>query len=186
MIPELERRFPGVEVRVVTEATPAPLQALLNGELDLALSTEVEPDAALSARPLFGDELVLLVPPDHRLAGRKRVTPEAASGEPLYLFESVSTDRATRRFPALARLVPSRVQRMPLTDSILDLVCAGQGVSIMPKLAAMRALAERRLVAVSLSPRLLRRWYAVSLAGDDRPQLAELVRLLAERAAPDC
>src|SRR5262245_44901215 len=78
-------RYPGVDVRIVAEATERPLEALREGSVDLALvadPTDCDRYSALLAaggsrdldlQPLFEDEYLLAVPPDHPLAARDAV-----------------------------------------------------------------------------------------------------------------
>ena len=63
------RRFPAVEVRIDVEATSRPVQRLLDGVIDLALMSTPVRDRRLASRPVFTDQVVVIVSPQHRLAG---------------------------------------------------------------------------------------------------------------------
>ena len=67
------RRFPAVEVRIDVEATSRPVQRLLDGAIDLALMSTPVRDRRLASRPVFTDQVVVIVSPQHRLAARRRV-----------------------------------------------------------------------------------------------------------------
>src|SRR5215467_3946635 len=58
---KFEQRFPRVEVQVVVEATRAPLSALREGRIDLAIVTAAKPARSLEIRPLFRDEIIVLM-----------------------------------------------------------------------------------------------------------------------------
>ena len=69
----MSERHPEVQMFVV-DATSTSLEPLLaNGELDIAVVNLPVPAPDLVSAPLFDEDLVLVVPPEHRLASRKRL-----------------------------------------------------------------------------------------------------------------
>src|SRR5919206_4359130 len=72
LLPEILERFralyPAVEVQVVEEMTDALVEQLLDGRLDLAIVSFPVEDPRAETRPLFEEQLALVVPPNHRLA----------------------------------------------------------------------------------------------------------------------
>src|SRR5919199_1294316 len=60
--------YPAVEVQVVEEMTDALVELLVDGRLDLALVSFPIEDPRLETRPLFDEQLALIVPPTHCLA----------------------------------------------------------------------------------------------------------------------
>src|SRR5215212_5280684 len=50
-------------------------------EVDIALVSRLARDRRLAARPLFNDELVAVMSPDHGLASKPYVTPDELAGE---------------------------------------------------------------------------------------------------------
>ena len=68
LLEEYARRCPKVEVQVVAEATRRPIEALLAGKIDVGIVSDVVPDDRIDFTPLFDDEVVLIMPPTHRLA----------------------------------------------------------------------------------------------------------------------
>src|SRR6185295_16239255 len=89
-LPKLLRSFgelhPGVDVRIVLEATERPLEALLDGTLDVALVHRPLRDRRVVEQPLFDDEFVAIVRPDHPLAGRAYLEPKDFAGEHLLAY----------------------------------------------------------------------------------------------------
>src|SRR5215217_7741928 len=61
-------RWPGVDLRIAPEHTGAPTAALREGALDMAIVHRPLPDKRIHFDPLFDDELVVVMAPDHRLA----------------------------------------------------------------------------------------------------------------------
>src|SRR5438477_12963810 len=60
-------KFPEVEVDIVLEATARPIAALLDGELDLVVTTCSPRNKSLRFTPTCEDELVIVMDPHHRL-----------------------------------------------------------------------------------------------------------------------
>lgn len=109
-----QAEHPRVELRIVLEATRRPVPALLAGELDLALTTDVPRHARLRRAHLFDDELLLLVPADHPLGARDHVPAEALAREHILVYDAPreQLDVFTRvLWPA--GLEPRRVSRVP-------------------------------------------------------------------------
>jgi LysR family transcriptional regulator for metE and metH len=157
-----QAEHPRVELRIVLEATRRPVQALLAGELDLALTTDAPRHARLRRAHLFDDELLLLVPADHPLAARDHVPADDLAREHLLVYDAPreQLDVFTRvLWPA--GLEPRRVSRVPLTEALVELVRAGIGVAplaswvLPPRRRGLRAL---RITARGVH----RRWSAVT------------------------
>lgn len=177
-----QAEHPRVELRIVLEATRQPLGALLNGELDLALTTDVPPQPRLAQTALFTDELRLVVPEHHPLARRSHVTAQDLASEQLltYAAPREQLDIFTRVFWP-AGLEPRRVSPVPLTEALIELVRGGIGVTALPD---WMLPAERHgLHTVRLTPRgIRRRWSAVTRASRQRPApLTHFIQLLRER-----
>jgi LysR family transcriptional regulator for metE and metH len=182
---DFERRFPEVEVEIVVEATRRPLPALLDGRLDVAVVSRPSGNRRVECQHLFDDEMVALMPPGHRLASRRFLTPEDFASETLLLY-SVSLDQSDlfRRLLTPAGVSPPRVLRVELTEAILEMVRAGQGIAALARWSASPDLESGRLVARPIGPRgLRRRWYAATLKRASRlPHLADFVGLIRKSA----
>src|SRR5262249_11195102 len=70
MLRLFQQQFPKVEVQIVVEATREPIEAVLDGRLDLAIAYTHISDPRLASYSLFEDELIAVMPPDHPLAPR--------------------------------------------------------------------------------------------------------------------
>src|SRR4051812_27408526 len=64
------RKHPRVDVTIVPDATDKPVDALLDGRIDLAILTTHPRDARLHVRGLFKDEMIAVVARTHPLAAR--------------------------------------------------------------------------------------------------------------------
>jgi LysR family transcriptional regulator, regulator for metE and metH len=81
-----QEQFPDVEVQLVIEATNNPFELLLEGKLDLALICEPIRNCKITYTPLFEDDVVIVVPPKHRLAAKKCAAPEDFAAENILLY----------------------------------------------------------------------------------------------------
>ena len=163
--------FPRVEVRIVAEATRRPLAALFDGRLDLAIVHNAMRDRRLVSRPLFRDELVLITPPDHPLAGRSYINAADLADEHLIVYAAPREELSIFQkllFPA--GVVPRQVSHLELTEAIIEMVKAGLGVGVMARWAIAPQLAAKSLRAVPLTRRgLYRSWAAVRLRTNTPP-----------------
>jgi LysR family transcriptional regulator for metE and metH len=190
-LPPLLKRFhrehPKVDVQVLAEHTPRPVEALHEGTLDLALLTDPEPDPRLDLRPLFEDEYVVLVARSHRLAARRWIEPAELASEHLILYSPTRERGFTaRRILEPTRVVPAKVSYIQLTEAILEMVKAGLGVTALPRWSVEPAIRAGAVIALRITRRgIQRRWAAATLSGrTDLPWLDDFLSLLRVDAAP--
>ena len=187
LLSAFRRRHPNVAVNIVAEATKRPVQALLNGELDLAVLSNRSTDRALRIRSLFDDEMVAIVAPRHPLSRRTWITPRELADEHLLLYTSVPEESfVLRRVLGPAGLVPKRLSFIMLTEAMIELARAGIGVGVLPRWSAERAIATKAVVAISIGRKgVHRQWSAATLRARPEPAyLTEFIDLIAERAGP--
>jgi LysR family transcriptional regulator for metE and metH len=186
-LPKLLRSFgelhPGVDVRIVLEATARPLEALLDGTLDVALVHRPLRDRRVVEAPLFDDEFVAILPPDHPLAGRAYLEPEDFADEHLLVYTTQREHLIVfQQFLAPAGVVPRKVSHLQLTEAILEMVENGIGVSVLAGWAVAPRVEAGALRAVRLTRRgTFRRWSAAYSALRKPPgYLLDFVALLAQ------
>lgn len=166
-----QRRWPGVELRIVAEATRRPMEALTRGELDVAIVSTPPASARCRIVPLFDDELVLVVPPGHRLARRRYARPEDFQGETLILYNMPDEDSTVlREFIQPGGIRLKQLIRVQLTEAIVELTRAGIGIAVLARWAVAPELSAGTLVQVQLGRRgLPRSWVAAVRTGRTQP-----------------
>lgn len=182
-----QRKHPRVSVHVAADATAHPIEALVEGRVDLAILIDSVPDRRLRLRPLFTDEMVAVVARSHPLAKRRWVSAQDLAREHLLLYSSRPEESfLLRKVLAPEGLTPARVSFIMLTEAMIELARAGTGVGILPRWSAQRAIASGGVAALSITRRAMRRrWVAATLAAQpDPPYLVDFMDLLAERAMP--
>ncbi|HEU5260755.1 MAG TPA: LysR family transcriptional regulator [Gemmatimonadales bacterium] len=120
------------------------------GEVELGVIGAAPLVPGLGARPWVRDELVLVVPRNHRLARRRSVRPEAVAAEPYITREEGSSTRAVaERYLAERGVVLQAAMELGSTEAIREAVAAGLGVAVVSR-HAVRAR-DPRVVAVRLA-----------------------------------
>jgi LysR family transcriptional regulator for metE and metH len=175
-------RFPAVDVQIVTEATRQPFQALYDGKIDLGIVFSPVHDERLDVFPLFRDELVVVMHPDHPLAGRPYLRPEDFGEEHIIVYPLNASESTLMREVLLpAGVRPARISSIQVTEGIVELVKAGVGVSVLARWAVTPHLEAGTLKAVPLTKGgFHRQWSAVAVRQESPP---EYVRAFAELLA---
>ena len=187
LIDAFRRKHPAVDVSLAVECTMRPLEALLDGLLDVAIVTDAVRSSHVRTRPLFEDEHAAIVAPDHRFAGQAFVSPKDLADERLLLYSSSPDDSFTiQKILKPAGVVARRVSFVMLTEAILEMVKARLGVSVMQTWAIAPALHAGDVEAVPITASGIRRqWRAATLTQAGRvPHVDAFIDLLAARAMP--
>ena len=135
LLADFHAQHPGIDVVLREDATQRMVAMLGADELDLAVATidEPRPDG-LESQGLYTEDLVLVVAPDHPLAGRRRIRPADLPPGPFIFFREGSGLRsATERVLDEAGIEPRvRFETSELTR-VRALAARGLGVAIMPR-----------------------------------------------------
>jgi LysR family transcriptional regulator, regulator for metE and metH len=165
----LRQAFPDVDVDIVAEATANPYPYLLDGKIDLAVVHTKVADRRIAFRPLFRDELVMLVSKRHPLAMRKRVNVSDFSGQHVLHAVPAELNVFLQRVLTKARVSPRRVSHMQLTEALIEIVKADLGVAVLAQWAAAPHVVDGQLKSLRIGRRgIWREWSAALLR--DRPR----------------
>jgi LysR family transcriptional regulator for metE and metH len=180
VLQEFRQLHPAVDVEVVPSATARPLAALIAGRLDLSIVSSTTRDRRITFAPLFEDELLLIVAPGHRLAGRDFVDPAELRRERVLTYSKPDESTVYRRVLAPAGVSPRQITPIQLTEAMIELVKSGMGVGVLARWAVQRELDSGALVGASLGPEgVRRRWrVATRAAGATPAYLAAFVEFL--------
>jgi LysR family hydrogen peroxide-inducible transcriptional activator len=144
LLTELNHRYPSVHL-VVVEATSTSLEErLFSGRVDLAVVEVAHHDPGLRLDRLFDEELLLVVPPDHALAGRGEVDLADLGGVELILPPTDEAFRTELDQAAKARGVELRARaELDGVCLIASITFDGHGAAILPATAVPAFLADR-------------------------------------------
>ena len=133
---KLRKQLPLLKVMLYEYQTQPLLEKLRAGDIDLGILALPVPLDGLEARPLYDEDFTLAVPSNSPLAKRSSVKLDDLSGETLLLLE----DGHCLRDQALD--VCSRIDvkesedyRATSLETLRQMVAAGLGITLLPKLA---------------------------------------------------
>jgi LysR family transcriptional regulator for metE and metH len=154
--------YPEVELQVVAGATEDPIPSLLEGGIDLAIVHRPVRDRRLAVRPLFRDEMVVVMAPGHRLARSAFVAPADLAREHLILYSIPrEANLVFREVLIPAGVTPARVTHIQLTEAIVEMAKAGLGLSVLARWSVAPQLERGELLARPLTSRgRFRQWSA--------------------------
>ncbi|MBB5807724.1 DNA-binding transcriptional LysR family regulator [Saccharothrix ecbatanensis] len=143
---------PSVRFRLVQNSRQDILNHLVNGVVDLALVSPPPTDATFAHAVLREEELILVVPPGHRLAGRPSVRVAELAGEDFVGLEpGYGLRQITDDLCAEAGFTPTLAFEGQETETVRGLVAAGLGVALLPHADSPSGLPE-----IPLNPRAAR------------------------------
>ena len=154
-------RYPGIRVRIPSCAPEKVTLDLLDGDAHLGVLSREVGDANLEIQEFFHDTITLIVPANHRWAGRSSIEPPELLEEPIIMREATS---GTRRV-VLAELAKHDISLEDLNifmelgnaEATVRTVADGYGVAFVSELAAAYPLERGNVVAIPVEGLALQR-----------------------------
>ena len=167
LLPDFRRQWPGVDLEVESVPGFDTIGALLGGQLDLLLISDVHTRGDLHFEPLFSFELTLVMAPDSRLCHKTKIEPIDLLQEVLLVYpvERARMD-VFSRFLQPAGVEPARCKTVDNTSVMLQMAAAGLGVAALPRWASDEFVRQGLLEARPLSQGIRRHMYGAVRAAD--------------------
>jgi DNA-binding transcriptional LysR family regulator len=147
--------YPGIEFRLHEAGVQTLLDLLEAGLADIAIVTMPVEDPALTVAELFSEELVVVVGREHPLAERGSVPLEELQHESWVLSpKNYELREATLHACHEAGFTPHVVLDGGEMDTLLHLVAAGVGITIVPRMAIKHS---ERLMMLKVQDRRIQR-----------------------------
>lgn len=132
----LRERFPRLKLLLLEYQTHRLIERMKSGEIDVGILALPIPLERLATRELYTETFQVALPPDHRLARRKRLSLDDLDGETVLLLE----DGHCLRDQALAACRLARIREAPdfratSLETLRQMVAAGVGITLLPSLA---------------------------------------------------
>ncbi|HUH15241.1 MAG TPA: LysR family transcriptional regulator [Gaiellaceae bacterium] len=142
--------FPNVHLIVRTGHSEDVLELVLREQVQIGLVRDL-PHPAVTSTPLYEDEIVLVVHPEHRLAGETSIAVQELGDERLILFDRTSSYFVlTSAFFREAGVVPRGVMELDNVDATKKMVEHGLGIAFLPYTAVREELADGSLREVAI------------------------------------
>lgn len=144
--------FPNVEIEIVFEATHRPIEKLMEGELDLAITSNPEQIDKIEFIQLFSDEMLAVVAKGHPWAARPYVEADDFQ-DVVLIIHSLPLDTVSifRVHLTPKGIHPKKLIVLPLTEASIELVKANMGVIVMANWALQPYLQDE-IQAVRINP----------------------------------
>lgn len=157
MIAAFTREYPRVSVSIEVQPTQRVFEYITSGQCDVGLSTLPLENPAVVTHPVLHGQSVCIVPEDHALARKRKITPTDLENEEFISYRADSKYRH-RVDEVFARAGVTRCLRFEArtTEAICNLVAAGLGVSIIGP----------AFPGVEIHPRLVARPFEPAIHGD--------------------
>jgi len=130
------KEFPDIKFQQVLESTTSMKNLLEKSEIDFCISSVAVDGSDIVWEPLITEGIYLVVPPEHRLAKRKKIYLNEVKDEP---FISMNTGfgfrNLTDEFCLEAGFVPNIAFEGDEPGVIRDLVRQGLGVAFIPEIS---------------------------------------------------
>lgn len=182
---KFQAQFPAIEIDIVTEAMNDPLDYILKGEVDLAVTNQLASRAGIKFEKLFDDEQVALVPSKHPLASKVFLSPSDFEDESIIIYkEDIKKDYFAQHVLIPQNVKMGRVTKMQLTEARVELVKAGMGLTVLSKWLVKPFVRESN--AIKLLPigkkGFYRTWFTVTLNEmKNDPALKQFVSFLRDQ-----
>lgn len=140
-----------------------PLSALLAGELDLVITSDVLPRAEVHYEPLFDFEMRLITATNHPLADKTCISPQDLADQTLlsYPVQKQRLD-VVKHFLQPAGIEPAKWKQADNTLMLVQMVAAGLGVAALPNWAINEFSRQGLITSKPFGDGLKRRLFAAT------------------------
>ena len=132
VLKKFNSEFHNVEIQIIFEATHRPIDKLIEGELDVAITSNPEIQEKVEYIDLFTDEMFAVVSPQHHWSEKEFIDAEDFKDVKL-IIHSLPLDTVSifRNLLIPKGIQPREVIILPLTEASIELVKANMGTIVM-------------------------------------------------------
>jgi DNA-binding transcriptional LysR family regulator len=167
LLGSFSRRFPDVTVTLDITNRETLLRSLAENTTDLVIMGQPPAEADVAAEPFMDNPLVIVAPPDHPLAGKKKIPLARLQEETFLVRESGSGTRiAMERFFNERGMKLRTGMEVGSNEAIKQSVQAGLGLGLLSRATIEQELTLKRLVVLDVAEfPIMRHWYVVHRRG---------------------
>lgn len=180
ILKKFHNKFSKVEINIDAAATRYPAEALLDGQLDVAIMADPPRNKSLRLTPMFEDEMVLVMAPKHRLASNGQVHARDLADETVIIYPPREESTLLCKILQPAGIEPQRIIEVPLTEAIIEMAAAGTGIGLLARWSVAPYVEAGKVAIHRMNSKAVRRhWHAVTLRNQPTPEyLTEFLHLL--------
>ncbi|AZQ61146.1 LysR family transcriptional regulator [Flammeovirga pectinis] len=168
-LPKVVQKFKGehpeINVEINIEATQDPIQFLNKGEIDMAIVSNKSATSIIHFEPLITDEMVVILSKENDLVDLDELSLSDLQNQNLILY-----DLPEEKNYVLTKILNNdldkvkSIQKVQLTEAIIELVSANLGISVMARWAVTPFLQNKQLKLLPLKEKQgEREWFIASL-----------------------
>ena len=151
--PRIAKALPKLQLMLHEYQTAPLVDRVIQGDLDVAILALPADTRGLVTRSLFAEAFVVAMPEHHRLAARKRLKAADLAGEKLLLLEEGHCLRDQALEVCARAGTEEQDFRATSLETLRQMVAAGLGITLLPRLAAEGPFASARgLIVRPFSP----------------------------------
>ncbi len=156
-----------IGIEVVAAASRNSLASLHDSVVDLIIVSGDVNSAGIELTHLFDDQLLFIMPPEHRLAGRAFIDGSDIVGEDFITYTRIpEPDREYARLFRPSNSYPNWIETVEVPEAIVEMVAAGLGTSVLAGWAIDTAISNGRVVAAKVGEQgISLPWYAAVRSG---------------------
>jgi len=159
---EFQKQFAKCRLSIVPSDTAEIVDALRENQIDIAVTLEPQREPDFEFKPLFTDELVFLVDPKHPWAEAGRVLrADIARQQYILYFRNSRTFEFIEDYLSEDNISIKSVIETGSMSAIKELVKLGLGITILAPWIAREELAKKKLIALPLGRRKLKRQWGL-------------------------
>ncbi len=180
---EFMTKFPTAKIDLEYSRTTRVVRDVLNGTVELGVLAFPEPRRGITITPMAENRLVLIAPPDHKFAAKKKVKVSDLNGQDFVLFErDIPTRKAMDKIFKANGIEVKKIAEFDNIETIKRAVVVGFGLAIVPEPAVTEAKKAGTLAVIQLAEKYWVRSVGVIHRTDKSLSLAakKFVQLLSE------
>ena len=148
---DFKRQYPNVGVGIKRMEHNKTLEAIMDNSCDFGIVSMPVNDKRLTVVPIHRDELIVITPPDHPLAGRGKATIAEIVEFPLLLPKVGRTRDSLENLFHEKRLKPAISMELDSSELLKRFVAVGVGVGFIARSNVVEDLQAKVLAAVTLA-----------------------------------
>jgi DNA-binding transcriptional LysR family regulator len=178
LLATFSRRYPDVTVSLDVTNRETLLRQLAENTVDLVVMGQPPAEADVAAQAFMDNPLVVVAPPDHPLAGQKKIPLKRLQEETFLVREPGSGTRiAMERFFNERGMKLRTGMEVGSNEAIKQSVQAGLGLGLLSRATVEQELELKRLEVLDIEDfPIMRHWYVVHRQGKRLSAAAEAFR----------